>query len=254
MFRKPELVWRVLKKPLGVGKAMCGVVLWCTKWAPPMATATTIQNHAPQQGCSIHCALVNPDAHHNTWQLQSLGSHLKICTGEKSTDSHCLASFQRGKIVGCTWKCLQRLLLVVRQETDRMSNGLSISIEIWKLGMMGIISKKRLALCLQVDGMWGEMFTALPIALQSRCKHVPNEHIPTCGYSWPQCQCVWSEFDTDKARRHSEAAIGGWYATSCMVLLPGTKKPATGVYLMALTEHILSDAAIPARGKCFLLM
>ena len=39
--------------------------------------------------------------------------------------------------------------------------------------MMRIISKERIALCTQVEGTWGEIFAKSPIALQSRCKHVP---------------------------------------------------------------------------------
>jgi len=51
--------------------------------------------------------------------------------------------------------------------------------------MMCIISKKRIAFCAQVEGTRGEVFAASPIALQSRCKRVANEPIPTYGHSWP---------------------------------------------------------------------
>jgi len=37
---------------------------------------------------------------------------------------------------------------------------------------MCIISKERIALCAPVEGTRGEIFTASPIALQSRCKRV----------------------------------------------------------------------------------
>ena len=53
-----------------------------------------------------------------------------------------------------------------------------------------IISKERIAFVAQVEGMRGEIFAASHIALQSRFKNVPNEHIPTNGYSWPQRESV----------------------------------------------------------------
>jgi len=43
---------------------------------------------------------------------------------------------------------------------------------------------------LNVEGTRGEIFAASPIAMQSRCKHVPNEPIQTYSHSWPQCQSV----------------------------------------------------------------
>jgi len=36
---------------------------------------------------------------------------------------------------------------------------------------------------LNVEGTRGEIFAASPMALQSRCKRVPNEPIPTYGHS-----------------------------------------------------------------------
>jgi len=36
---------------------------------------------------------------------------------------------------------------------------------------------------LNVEGTRGEIFASSPIALQSRCKRVPNEPIPTYGHS-----------------------------------------------------------------------
>ena len=51
-----------------------------------------------------------------------------------------------------------------------------------------IINQERITFCAQVEGMRGEIFAASPIALQSRCKRVPNESIPTYGHSWPQRQ------------------------------------------------------------------
>ena len=50
---------------------------------------------------------------------------------------------------------------------------------------MCIISKERIAFCEQVEGTHGVVFAASPIALQSQCKRVPNELIPTYGHSWP---------------------------------------------------------------------
>ena len=95
--------------------------------------------------------------------------------------------------------------------------------------MMCIISKQRIAFCAQVEGTWGEIFTASPIALQSRitskgriafseqvegtrgeicaawpialqsrCKHVPNGAIRTDGHSWPQHESDRSKYKTDE--------------------------------------------------------
>ena len=69
-----------------------------------------------------------------------------------------------------------------------MSDGLSIAIYIWRLGMMCIISEERIAFCAQVEETRGEVFAVSPIALQFRCKRVPNEPIPTYGHSWPSTQ------------------------------------------------------------------
>jgi len=49
-------------------------------------------------------------------------------------------------------------------------------------------------------------------------------------------------------------AIGGRYATRRVVLTPGADSSTTGVSLMALTERVHSDGAIPPGRKCFLLM
>jgi len=46
--RKPEQAQRAPTEWLGVGKAMPGEVLWRAEWASPVATATTIQNLAPE--------------------------------------------------------------------------------------------------------------------------------------------------------------------------------------------------------------
>jgi hypothetical protein len=89
---------------------------------------------------------------------------------------------------------------------------------------------------------------------QSQSKREPNEPIPTYGYSWPQRQCVRLEWETDRARRYGETAIGGRYSMQHVVLTPGAEYSATGVTPMALMQHVLSDAAIPPRLKCFLLM
>ena len=60
-----------------------------------------------------------------------------------------------------------------------------------------------------VEGTRGEIFASSPIALQSRCKHVPNELFPTYGHSWPQRGSVCSKLETDRGRRNSETAIAG---------------------------------------------
>jgi hypothetical protein len=65
-------------------------------------------------------------------------------------------------------------------------------------------------------------------------------------------ECIKQE--TDSARRNGETAIEGRYAMRRVVLTQGTEKSATGVSLTALTERVHSDAAIPPRRKCFLLM
>jgi len=51
--------------------------------------------------------------------------------------------------------------------------------------------------------------------------YVPNEPIPTYGHSWPQRHSVRLQQDTNRARRHSETAIGGRYAAQRIVLAPG---------------------------------
>jgi hypothetical protein len=61
----------------------------------------------------------------------------------------------------------------VRQETDRTSDGLSIATLIWRLGMMCIISRERIAFCPQVEEAQGEIFAMSPIALQFRYMRVP---------------------------------------------------------------------------------
>jgi hypothetical protein len=50
---------------------------------------------------------------------------------------------------------------------------------------MCIISKERIAFNRKVEGMCRLVFAASPIALQSRCKRMPNERIPMYGHSWP---------------------------------------------------------------------
>ena len=71
-----------------------------------------------------------------------------------------------------------------------MSDGSSLARLIWRLGIMCMISKKRIALCVQVDGALGAIFVASPIALQSQCLCGPNEPNMTYGHSWPQPQSV----------------------------------------------------------------
>jgi hypothetical protein len=66
-----------------------------------------------------------------------------------------------------------------------MSDGLSIATQIWRLGMMYIISKERIAFCVLVEATRGVVFAASHIAVQSQCKRVPNEPIPTYGHNWP---------------------------------------------------------------------
>jgi len=105
-----------------------------------------------------------------------------------------------------------------------------------------------------VEATRGEIFAASPVALQSRCKRVPNEPIPTYGHSWPQRQSVCLKLETDRPRRNGDTAIGGRYATRCVVLTLGAEQSATGVSLTALTERVHSDGAIPPGRKCFLLM
>jgi len=41
-------------------------------------------------------------------------------------------------------------------------------------------------------------------ALQSPCKRVHNEPIPTYGHSWPQRQSVCLKSDADRARRNGD--------------------------------------------------
>ena len=54
MHRKPELARRGSTEQLGVSNAMPREVIWCAEWASAVATATTIQDQAPQLGWSFH--------------------------------------------------------------------------------------------------------------------------------------------------------------------------------------------------------
>ena len=90
---------------------------------------------------------------------------------------------------------------MVRQETEGTSDGLSIASLIRRLGMMCIISKERIAFCAQVEGTRGAVFTVSPIALQFRCKHVPNEPIPMYGQTWlstPECSFKIGDRQSEK--------------------------------------------------------
>jgi hypothetical protein len=48
--------------------------------------------------------------------------------------------------------------------------------------------------------------------------------------------------------------IAGRYAMRRVVLTPGAEQSASRVSLTTLTERVHSDATIPPRRKCFLLM
>jgi len=135
--------------------------------------------------------------------------------------------------------------------TEETRAGLSIATLIWQLSMMCIFSKERTTLCEQVEETRGEIFAASLIALESQCKNVPNEPIPTYGHSWLQHHSVHSKYKTNRARRNCETALRGRCATQQMALKPGTTYCATGVSLMALPEHVLSDGAIPPVWKSF---
>jgi len=65
-----------------------------------------------------------------------------------------------------------------------------------------MISEERIAFCVQVDGTRGEVFAASPIALQSQCKRVPNEPIPTYGHSWPSlAECLFTIGDRKSEKK-----------------------------------------------------
>ena len=89
--------------------------------------------------------------------------------------------------------------------------------------MVYIISNKIIAFCAPVEGTQGEIFTASPIALQSRCKRVPNEPIPRYGHSWPQRPSDRLKWETGRQQRNGETAIGERYTTRRVVLMPGAK-------------------------------
>ena len=119
---------------------------------------------------------------------------------------------------------------------------------------MCIHGKERIAFCVQVEGTRGQIFAVLPIALQARFKRVTNQPILIYSHSWPQRQSVHLKWERDTARIHREAAIRGRYVTQSGVLMPGAESSATRVSLMALTEHVHSDRAIPLGQNIFLLM
>jgi len=126
----------------------------------------------------------------------------------------------------------------------------------WSSRTRSIISSHLLPTLLELnaEGSRGEGSAASPIALPFRCNRVPNEPIPTYGNSSPQCESVCWKSETDRARRNGETAFGGRYATRWVVLTPGAESSAPGVSLMALTELIYSDTAIPHGRKSFFLM
>ena len=60
-----------------------------------------------------------------------------------------------------------------------------------------------MALCAQVEGTRADVFAVSPIALQSRCKRMPNEPIPTYGHSWPsppECSSEIGDRQSEKKR------------------------------------------------------
>lgn len=114
-----------------------------------------------------------------------------------------------------------------------MRDGLSIATQIWWLGMMGIIGNERIACCAEVEGMVGEVFAASPIPLQFQRKCIPNELILTHCYSWPQCQRFHLKYETNRARRNRETAIGGQFGTWHMVFTLGIGFAVTLVFLSA---------------------
>ena len=69
--------------------------------------------------------------------------------------------------------------------------------------MMCIISDERIVFCGLVKGTLVVVFAESPITLQSRCKRVPNEPIPTHGYSWPstpECSFKIGDRQSEKKR------------------------------------------------------
>ena len=119
---------------------------------------------------------------------------------------------------------------------------------------MCIISQVRVAFGTPAEGTRGEICTASPIALQSRCKRVPNEPILTYSHSWPQRQGDCLKLETNTTERNGETAIGGRYTTRRVVLMPGVAYSVTGVSLTALMERVHSEGAIPPQWNMFLLM
>jgi len=69
------------------------------------------------------------------------------------------------------------------------------------------LSTERIAFCAQVEGTRGEVFAVSHIALQFRCKRVPNKPIATYGHSWPstpECSFTIGERQTDKTQCNSD--------------------------------------------------
>jgi len=137
---------------------------------------------------------------------------------------------------------------------DETSDGLSIATWIWRLGMMCIMIKERIAFCAQVEGRRGEIFSVSPIALQSQCKEVTTEPSPTYCHSWPQRRSDHLNLETDRMRRDSETVIGGWYSTRHVALTPDAESSATAVSLTALMLRVHSPGADPRGRNISLLM
>jgi len=114
--------------------------------------------------------------------------------------------FSVGNIVGCA-HVIPEIATSSKTGDGRNKRWIINSPQIWWLGMMCIISKERIAFCAQVEGTRGVVFAASPIALQSRCKRVPNEHIPMYGHSWPstpECSCKIGDRQSEKKRWNSD--------------------------------------------------
>jgi len=76
--------------------------------------------------------------------------------------------------------------------------------------MMCIISKKRTGFCALWEGTRGVVFTASLIALQSRCKLVPNELIPMYGHNWPstpECSLRIGDRQSKKKQWNSDRRV-----------------------------------------------
>ena len=106
-------------------------------------------------------------------------------------------------------------------------------------------------ICGQIDHMYIYRDTYIIHAILWGCescdcnKDKYDKRNASCyGHSWPQRHSVRLQCNTHRARRNGETAIGGWYATRCIVLAPGAEQSFTRVLLTAMMQPFRPDGIV----------